>query len=58
MLVCVKGCGLDSGRTSNEDSVEIVQDGGRKGQNKKCCSGEKQSLGGKISALLESCDVS
>lgn len=40
----MKGCDLDSGRTSNEDSVEIVQDGGEKGQNKKCCNGEKQSL--------------
>lgn len=36
MLVCVKGCGLDSERTSNENSVEIVQDAGEKGQNKKC----------------------
>lgn len=44
MLVCVKGCGLDSGRTSNEDSVEIVQDGGEKDQNKKCYCGEKPSL--------------
>lgn len=43
VLVCVKGCGLDSERTSNESSVEIVQDGGEKGQNKKCCNGEKQS---------------
>lgn len=43
MLVCVKGCGLDSERTSNENSVEIVQDTDEKGQNKKCHNGEKQS---------------
>lgn len=43
MLVCVKGCGLDSERTSNENSVEIVQDVGEKGQNKKCRNGERQT---------------
>lgn len=43
MLVCVKGCGLDSERTSKENSVEIVQDAGEKGQDKKRRNGEKQS---------------